>query len=90
MKTRVVSFVFDKQEYKEELTNIRRDARMLSTRDNLRIGLVENQRLVKKMKASKWGHRLFATVSMSSLVLRRYDGTIKFHDMTGDDHVGVA
>lgn len=69
---------------------MRRDARMLSTRDNLRIGLVENQRLVKKMKAGKWGPRMFATVSMSSLVLRRYDGTIKYHDMTGDDHVSIA
>jgi hypothetical protein len=87
LKTRVVSFVFDKQEYKEELTNLRRDARMLATRDNLRIGLVENQRLVKKMKASKWGHRLFATVSMSSLVVRRYDGELKIHDITGDDHI---
>jgi hypothetical protein len=42
------------------------------------------------MKAGKWGPRLFATVSMSSIVLRRYDGTIKYHDLTGDDHVGIA
>ena len=42
------------------------------------------------MKAGKWGPRLFATVSMSSIVLRRYDGTIKYHDFTGDDHVGIA
>jgi hypothetical protein len=27
---------------------------------------------------------------MSSIVLRRYDGTIKYHDLTGDDHVGIA
>jgi len=27
---------------------------------------------------------------MSSLVLRRYDGTIKYHDITGDDHVNMA
>ncbi len=69
---------------------MRRDSRFLATRDNLRIGLVDNQRLVKKIKSGKWGPRMFSHVSMSSLVLRRYDGTIKYHDITGDDHVGMA
>ena len=48
--------------------------------------MVDNQRLVRKVKAGKYGPRLFSPVSMSSLVLRRYDGEIKFHDITGDDH----
>ncbi len=38
------------------------------------------------MKAGPWGPRLFSPISMSSLVLRRYDGAIKFHDITGEDH----
>ncbi len=66
---------------------MKRDARVLATRDNLRLALVDNQRLVKKMKAGKYGPKLFPPVSMSSLVLRRYDGVLKVHDITGDDHV---
>jgi hypothetical protein len=60
IKTHVVCFLYDKQEYKEELNNLRRDARLLATRDNLRIALVDNQRLVRKMKTSKFGSKLFA------------------------------
>jgi hypothetical protein len=69
------------------LQNLRKDAKFLSTRDDLRIGLVDNQRLVKKMKSGKYGPRLFFPISMSSLVLRRYDGILRVHDITGDDHV---
>lgn len=39
------------------------------------------------MKAGKYGAKLFPPISMSSLVLRRYDGVLKVHDITGDDHV---
>jgi hypothetical protein len=39
------------------------------------------------MKAGPWGSRLFNPISMSSLVLRRYDGAIRVHDITGEDHI---
>ncbi len=39
-RTRVVCFLFDSNEYKEELNTLKRDAKYLSTRDNLRVGLV--------------------------------------------------
>jgi hypothetical protein len=55
----------------------------------LRLGLVDNQRLIKKLKSGKYGPKLFPPISMSSLVLRRYDGAIKIHDITGDDHVNL-
>jgi hypothetical protein len=87
LKTRAVCFLYDKQEYIEELNHWRRDSRFLSTRDNLRMGLVDNQRLVRKLKAGKYGPKLFPPVSMSSLVLRRYDGMIKLHDVNTDDFV---
>lgn len=89
LKTRAVCFLYDKQEYREELAAVRHDARFLSTRENLRIGLVvDNQRLIKKLKSNPhYGARLFPAVSMSALVLRRYDGVFKVHDITGDDHV---
>lgn len=41
------------------------------------------------MKTGKYGPRLFFPISLSSLVLRRYDGTLKVHDVTGDDHVSM-
>jgi hypothetical protein len=39
------------------------------------------------MKVGKYGSRIFPPVSMSSLVVRRYDGELKIHDITGDDHI---
>jgi hypothetical protein len=66
---------------------LKRDAKFLASRENLRVGLVTNLRLVKKMKSGPWGPRLFNQISMSSLVLRRYDGAIRVHDITGEDHI---
>ena len=90
MKTRVVCFVYDKQEYKEELATVRAEARFLATRDNLRVGIVDNPRLVKKIKAGKYGHTLFPEVGLSALVLRRYDGVFRIHDLNGDSFVSPA
>ena len=79
--------MYDKKEYREEFNGIRNDARFLATRDNLRVGIVDNQRLVKKLKAGRYGAKLFPLISMSSIVLRRYDGAYKVYDITGDDHI---
>ena len=87
IKTHVVCFLYDKGEYKEELQNLRREAKHLATRDNLRIALVDNPKLVRKMKIGKYGNKLFAHVSMSSMDLRRYDGALKVLDITGGDTV---
>jgi uncharacterized radical SAM superfamily protein len=54
VQTRVICFLWDVKEYKEELKALKNDARFLATRDNLRIGFVDDQRLIKKMKA-KYG-----------------------------------
>ena len=85
-KTRVVCFLFDKQEYGSEYKELRDDAKFLATRDNLRIGVVDNQRVIKKIKA-KYGVKMFSKISMSSLVLRRYDGELIYYDLTSEDHV---
>ena len=42
IKTRVICFLWDKKEYKEEYNNLKQDAMYLATRDNLRIGFVDN------------------------------------------------
>lgn len=54
VQTRVICFLWDKKEYKEELKNLKSDAKFLATRENLRIAFVDNQKLIKKMKA-KYG-----------------------------------
>jgi hypothetical protein len=56
----------------------------LSTRDNLRIGIVDDKKLVKKMKL-KYGVKYFSTIGMSSLVLKRYDGEYITCDLTSGE-----
>ncbi|CDW89510.1 UNKNOWN [Stylonychia lemnae] len=87
-KTRVICFIYDKQEYREEYKNLKSDAKYLATRDNLRIGFVDNQRLIKKMKA-KYSVRMFSSIAMSSLVMKRYDGELLNYDLTSEDHIFI-
>jgi hypothetical protein len=62
-----------------------RDFNLLATRENLRIGIVDDVRLVKKFKL-KYGVKWFSSVAMTSLVMKRYDGEIINFDITsGDD-----
>lgn len=89
LKTRVICFLWDKAEYKEELRQLKRDAKFLATRENLRVGLVDNQKLIKKYK-SRYQTRMFSSVAMSSLVLKRYDGEILYYDLTSEDHISAA
>lgn len=73
----------------EEFKNLKNDAKYLSLRENLRIGFVDNQKLIRKLK-QKHGVNWFSPISMSSLVLKRYDGQIVYYDLTGEDHVVMA
>lgn len=44
-------------EYSSEIKNLKEAARYLSTRDNLRIGIVDDKKLIKKLKLKhgvKW------------------------------------
>lgn len=88
IQTRVICFLWDKKEYKEEYNSLKNDAKFLSTRENLRIGFVDNQKLIKKIKA-KYSTKMFTNIAMSSLVLKRYDGELENYDLTGDDHVHI-
>ena len=72
--TRVVAFFYDKQEYAEEIKILRDTALFLTNRYNLRIGLVNDERLVSKMK--KTHADLFLDVGSSVIVLKRYDGAV--------------
>lgn len=85
-KTRVVSFFYDKDEYKQEIKNLRESARYLSSRENLRIGIVDDKKLIKRLKL-KYGVKWFDPISMSSVVLKRYDGEYLTYDITSEHEV---
>jgi tRNA nucleotidyltransferase/poly(A) polymerase len=81
MKTRVVCFFFDKDEYKEEIRKFREEATELSQRNNLRIGIVTDSKMIKRLK-NKHSVKYFPVIGFSSCSLRRYDGQYIVHDIT--------
>ena len=78
--TRVVAFFYDKDDYREEIAELRRVAEYLSNRSNLRIGLVTDMQLVAELKQTH--KHLFDYDTMSSMVLVRYDGFIQKLDLS--------
>jgi hypothetical protein len=72
-KTRAVAFIYEKDEFKEELKNLRFAGRFSVKREELRIGVVYDKKLIKKYKG-KYGSTWFPEVSYSTLILKRYDG----------------
>ena len=72
--TRVVAFYHGKEEYKDDINELRKVAEKNSNRLNLRIAYVTDMHLIAKLK-KKYNH-LFFDVGMSSMVLVRYDGYI--------------
>ena len=87
LKTRVICFYYDKDDYKDEIKQFRMDARKLSTRSNLRIGLVTDRKVIKALKKHKSSSRYFANGSLSSCALRRYDNTYIIFDISGSNEV---
>ena len=74
-KTRVLTLVYNKGDYNEELETIKETGRKSANRFGLRIGVVSEPKLVKKLKKERsW----FSDASMNSIILKRYDGEI-FH-----------
>ena len=72
--TRVVAFFYGKEEYIDDINALKNVAEGLSSRLNLRIGLITDTHLISKLK-KKYEH-FFFQVGMSSMVLVRYDGFI--------------
>jgi hypothetical protein len=50
-KTRVIAFVFDKADFNDELKNLRFAGKVSAKREELRIGIVTDKKLIKKYKA---------------------------------------
>lgn len=79
----MVCLFFDKGDYKEEIKDIRSFARRLAWRTNLRVGLVTDPKLVKRLKREQETAKYFPNEGLSSCALRRYDGTFHVYDFTG-------
>lgn len=71
-KTRVVAFISDKDDYKQELKYLQHAARYSVKREELRIGVVYDNKIIKKYK-NKYGNLWFPGGSLTSLILKRYD-----------------
>lgn len=72
-KTRVIIFIFNKGDYDEELEGVKLAARKSANMLNLRIALVTDHRLVKRLKKeTSW----FGDASLNTMILKRYDGEL--------------
>jgi len=88
-KTRVVVFIYDKDEYKQEYKQLKASGRYLTSRFNLRIAYVDNKNLINKMK-TKMGGNWFSQVAKSSVVLKRHDGRWVNFDLTSGDPINFT
>jgi hypothetical protein len=87
-KTRVIAFVYDKEDFVDELKNLRQTAKFSAKRDDLRVSMVTDKKLIKKYKAN-YGTLWFPEGAYSSIVLKRYDGRTFYHDLlTGNPPMG--
>jgi ABC-type Fe3+-citrate transport system substrate-binding protein len=50
-KTRVLAFVYDTEDYKDELKNLKTAARASGRREELRFGLITDHKIIKHYKA---------------------------------------
>lgn len=73
VKTRVVVFMYDKEDFKDELNNIRRAGRVSAVRDDLRLGIITDGKTIKRFKA-RYGSLYFPEGAHTSVVLMRNDG----------------
>jgi hypothetical protein len=79
-KTRVIAFIFDKEDFIDELKSLRFTGRASAKREELRIAIVTDKKLIKKYKA-QYGSLWFPEGSYSTIVLKRYDGRTFSHDL---------
>mgnify|MGYP006893274618 CR=1 FL=1 len=84
-KTRALTLMFEKNDYDEELNAIKMAGRYLANRLDLRIALMADKKVIKKLKRdSSWFEN---SSSFTSLVLKRYDDTIFISDLMNDEEL---
>lgn len=83
-KTRVLCSFFGKDEYSEEIQELTDAARRLSYRNNLRVGIVTDTKLVKYLKRNMHTEHLFRGMGYTQCALQRYDDHIEIVDIGGN------
>ena len=83
-KTRVVAFIFDKDEYEDDVKGLRLAGRLSAKREELRIGIVTNKKVIKRFR-SKYEGLWFPDVVYSTIVLKRYDSQYFKFDLINDN-----
>ena len=83
--TRVIAFYYDPEEAEDEIEHFTFASEYQAKRHNLRIGIVTDGHLIKKMKKKepKW----FFEVGLNALILQRYDGELEKIDLSSAEHM---
>lgn len=85
MHTRVVCLIYDRDEYRDELKALKDAARKLGYRNNLRVGVVDDPKMIKILrKTPNFGH-FFQDVGLSTCALKRYDDRFFYLDLTSNN-----
>lgn len=72
-KTRAIICIYNRGDYDEEIESLKDVARRSAHMLNLRIGIVSDAKLVKKLKKeTHW----FGDASLNTLIVKRYDGEL--------------
>lgn len=72
-KTRAIICIYNRGDYDEEIESLKEVARRSAHMLNLRIGIVSDAKLVKKLKKeTHW----FGDASLNTLIVKRYDGEL--------------
>lgn len=79
-KTRVVIFMYDKEDFKDELNILRRSGRFSALRKDLRIAIVTDHKTIKRFKA-RYGSLYFPDGAHTSIVLKRNDEKTFMYDL---------
>lgn len=78
-KTRVIAFIYNKEDYEGELKAVQAAARFSARRIGLRFALVTDVHIIKKYReTTSW----FPSEAYSTIILKRYDGEISHLDIT--------
>ena len=70
--TRVIAFIAEKKDYKDEIKQLNEASYIIANRDDLRVAKVINPDLVKIYK-EKYGHQWFSAYSSNSIVMLKKD-----------------
>ena len=71
--------LFEKDDYDEELKDIRQASKYLSNREEVRIGLLSDKKLIKRYKKeTSWFE---SSAAFNSFIVKRYDGEMFINDL---------